>query len=290
MQIVFHIGAHCTDDGQIQACLSKNRAILAREGIIVPNPGRFRAILRETLLVLNGEPASPEVQEIMLDSILTEDRPERIIFSNDAFLCGVKKVVSGQGLYPEAAEKVMKLYNLFPDENVEFCLALRNPATFLPACFAKTEAPSFAEYLAHIDPMSLRWSDVISRIKAQLPNVPLRVWSNEDTPFIWRELIHEIADSDTSTKLEGLDDFVNSIMLPEGVERMAAYLETRPPANETQRRRILSAFLDKFEKEDDEPEVETPGWTEEYMTRLTEFYEQDLFAIERMPGVDFISP
>ena len=138
MQIVFHIGAHCTDDGQIQACLSKNRAILAREGIIVPNPGRFRAILRETLLVLNGEPASPEVQEIMLDSILTEDRPERIIFSNDAFLCGVKKVVSGQGLYPEAAEKVMKLYNLFPDENVEFCLALRNPATFLPACFAKT--------------------------------------------------------------------------------------------------------------------------------------------------------
>ena len=71
---------------------------------------------------------------------------------------------------------------------------------------------------------------------------------------------------------------------------MAAYLETRPPANETQRRRILSAFLDKFEKEDDEPEVETPGWTEEYLTRLTEFYEQDLFAIERMPGVDFISP
>jgi len=290
MQIVFHIGAHCTDEGQIQACLQKNSAALSQEGIIVPSPARFRAILRETLLVLNGEPASHEVQEIMLDSILTEDVPERIIFSNDAFLCGVKKIISIAGFYPDAAEKAMKLYNLFPNEEVEFCLAIRNPATFLPACFAKTGAPNFGLFLSQIDPLTLRWSDVVSRIKDKLPHVPLRVWSNEDTPFIWRELIRDIADNDDSTPLLGLDDFIASIMLPEGVERMAAYLETRPPANETQRRRILSAFLDKFEKEDDTPDFEAQIWTDEYLTELTDIYERDLCVIERMQGVDFISP
>jgi len=290
MQIVFHIGAHCTDEGQIQACLQKNRAELAREGIIVPAPGQFRPILRETLLVLNGEPASPEVQEIMLDSILTEDRPDRIIFSNDAFICGVQKVISKGQLYPDVAEKVGKLYNLFPDEDIEFCLALRNPATFLPACFVKGGVGSFADYLAQTDPLSLFWSDVVTRIKTALPHVHLRVWCNEDTPFIWRELIREIADNDDKTKLAGLDDFISAIMLPEGVERMAAYLQTRPPANETQRRRIVSAFLDKFEMEDDAPDVEAPGWTDAYLSQLTEQYEQDIGVIERMPGVDFISP
>lgn len=290
MQIVFHIGAHCTDDGQIHACLSKNREALSREGIIVPNPGRFRPILRETLVVLNGEPASSEVQEIMLDSILTEDRPERIIFSNDAFLCGVQKIISNGVLYADAAEKVMKLFNLFPGEEIEFCLALRNPATFLPACFARSDSTSFQAYLSQFDPMALCWSDVVRRIKERLPNVLLRVWCNEDTPFIWHQLIREIADNDDSTRLVGLDDFISSIMLPEGVERMAAYLETRPPANETQRRRILSAFLDKFEKDDDTPEVQAPGWTDAYLAQLTAAYEQDLFTIERIPGVDFISP
>jgi hypothetical protein len=290
MQIVFHIGAHCTDEGQILSCLLKNRAQLAEEGIIIAHPGRFRAILRETMLVLNGERASPEVQEVMLDSILDEDRPERIIFSNDAFLCGIRKIFGPEQLYPEAEERVQKLYNLFPNEDVELCLAIRNPATFLPACFSKSDAPSFAQFLSQTNPQALRWSEVIQRIKMQLPTVPLRVWSNEDTPFIWHELLRDIADHDDNTRLKALDLFIASIMLPEGVERMAAYLQTRPPANETQRRRILSAFLDKFEKDDDAPEVEAPGWTDEYLAHLTDLYEQDLFQIERMPGVDFISP
>jgi len=290
MEIVFHIGAHCTDDGQIHACLAKNRAMLGEERIIVPNPGRFRPVLRETLSVLNGAPANAEIQEIMLDSILTEDRPERIILSNDAFLCGIQKVFGGTKLYPEAADKVAKMANLFPDSPVEFCLATRNPATFLPACFSRSEAKDFAAYLAATNPLALRWSTVIEAIRQAVPNATIKVWSNEDTPFIWHELIREIADCRDGKRLIGLDDFIRSIMLPEGVDRMSAYLETRPPANETQRRRILSAFLDKFEKEDDTPDVAAPVWTDGYVSRLTEIYEEDLFLIERIPGVQFIAP
>ncbi|MFT6695772.1 MAG: hypothetical protein ACJAXU_001272 [Paracoccaceae bacterium] len=71
---------------------------------------------------------------------------------------------------------------------------------------------------------------------------------------------------------------------------MNAYIKTHPPANEIQRRRILSAFLDKFEIEDTTPEVEAPSWTQDYIDALTDIYEEDLFAIEKMPGVQFISP
>ena len=290
MQIVFHVGAHCTDEGQIQTCLARNRRRLAEEGIVIPNPGQWRPVLRETIDALDGQPASREVQEIMLDSILTEDDPQRIIFSNNTFLCGVQKVLDHDSFYPTAGSKCLKLFNLFHDREVEFCLALRNPATFLPACFAKLGGEDFGAYIALVDPMTLRWSEVVARIRKAVPGVPLKVWSNEDTPFIWYELLREIADHAPATRLVGRDAFLETIMLPEGLERMENYLKTHPPANEIQRRRILGAFLDKFEIEDPTQNVTAPGWTEEYVNTLTEIYEEDLFAIERMPGVQFISP
>lgn len=290
MQIVFHIGAHCTDEGQILSCLLRNRATLAEEGIIVVHPGRFRPVIRETLGVLQGEPATPEVQELLLDSMLTEDHPERIILSNSAFICGIQKALDDGTIYPDIGDKVRRLYNLFPGHDVEFCLAIRNPATFLPACFAKIGAPEFEAFITPFDPLSLRWSDVIERMTEAVPEARVKVWSNEDTPFIWRELIREIADYDDMAKLRALDDFIAAIMSPEGIERMNSYLKTNPPANEIQRRRVLGAFLDKFEIEEEQPDLYAPRWTPDYIGALTDLYEEDLFAIERMPGVQFISP
>jgi hypothetical protein len=290
MQIVYHIGAHCTDEGHLQTCLARNKRFLAEEKIIVPNPGNWRPILRETIDALKGGPADSEVQEILLDSILTEDDPQRIIFSNNTFICSIQRVLDQETLYPEIGDKCRNLYNLFHDHEVEFCLAVRNPATFIPACFHKMGADNFEAYLAQVDPMTLRWSEVVSRIREALPHVPLKVWSNEDTPFIWYELIRELTDHGPNTRIVGLDEFLKTIMMEEGMDRMAAYIKTHPPANEIQRRRILSAFLDKFEAEDTTPEVQAPGWTTEYVDALTDIYEEDLFAIEKMPGVHFISP
>ncbi len=290
MQVLFHIGAHCTDEGQILACLAKNRAMLARQGIAVPPPNRFKPVLRDTLSVLKGEKANPEVEKIIFQSILDDETPQRLIFSNDAFLTGAQKVLSASAIYPDAGVKCQKLFNLFHGHQVEFCLAIRNPATFLPALFHRIGTASFEAFIAQTDPMALTWSSMVARITEALPGVPLKIWSNEDTPFIWPELIHEIVDIDREVPIKGIDDYLATIMHKEGLERMENYLQTHPPANEIQRRRILSAFLDKFEIDDPTLEVEAPIWTADYVETLTEIYEEDLFAIEKMPGIQFISP
>jgi len=294
MQVLFHIGAHCTDDGQILACLAKNRAMLARQGIAVPPPNRFKPVLRETLSVLKGEIANPDVEKIIFQSILDDEQsdtlPTRLILSNDAFLTGAQKVVGANQLYPDAGTKCQKLFNLFHDHQVEFCLAIRNPATFLPALFHRIGATNFEAFLAQTDAKALTWSSLIARITEALPGVPIKVWSNEDTPFIWPELIYKLVDIDRSVPLSGIDDYLGTIMLKEGMERMESYLQTHPPANEIQRRRILSAFLDKFEVDDPTLNVEAPVWTADYVENLTEIYEEDLFAIEKMIDVQYISP
>lgn len=80
-------------------------------------------------------------------------------------------------------------------------------------------------------------------------------------------------------------------MVRGGLQRMQSYLEAHPPKNETQRRRVVVAFLDKFARPDAlEEEVDLPGWTEDYMAQLTEIYDVDCEMIAQLPGVNFLTP
>ena len=58
MRVVFHIGAHSTDEDRIARVLRRNAAQLDRAGVVVPWPARFANVLRDTLVSLRGKPAS----------------------------------------------------------------------------------------------------------------------------------------------------------------------------------------------------------------------------------------
>ncbi|WP_372603696.1 hypothetical protein [Actibacterium sp.] len=291
MQVVFHLGAHFTDEDRLLKCLLKNRGPLSQDGIIVPGPGRYRKILRDARAQLRGQAATPEQYEEVLDAILDDEKADRLIFSNHAFLSAPSKVLRDGQLYPDAGEKAFALTQIFAQTDVEMFIAVRNPATFIPTVFENCPDVGFDEFMAGADPRNLRWSSVIQNLRDTNPGVELTVWSNEDTPLIWYELLKELSGYDRPSELEGADDFLASIMSPSGMTRMHAYLDKHPPANEIQRRRIVAAFLDKFAlPEEVEMELDLPGWTEDLVEDITENYEEDLFEIERMPGVNFITP
>jgi len=85
------------------------------------------------------------------------------------------------------------LQDLFPEDNLEIFLALRNPATFIPELLKETRNLDINTLLNGFDPMALRWSELVARIQTTLPNARLTVWCNEDTPLIWAQLIRELA-------------------------------------------------------------------------------------------------
>ena len=291
MQVVFHIGAHCTDEDRLLKCLLKNKARLREEGIAVPGPSRFRGVIRESLHSLKGRPAPADMQEVMLDALIDDDEAGRIVLSRQGFLAAPEKAIEMNMFYAEAGEKTAALANLFPQAECEFFLGLRNPATFVPALFQRSEDKDFARFVTGLDPHLLRWSEMVGRIRSAVPRAGLTVWCNEDTPLLWPELLRELSGHDPFTELDGTYDFLASIMTKPGMKRMRSYLETHPPQTEIQRRRIVAAFLDKFAIEDEvEMELDLPGWTAELVDSLTEAYEEDMFAIEQMPGVHFITP
>ncbi len=290
MRIVYHLGAHGTDNERLLRCLLKNRGVLAEQGIVVPDPARYRNLLRDTAIALKGQPASLETQAIVLDQIMDEDQADRLVLSWENFLSFPKWVLRGS-LYPAAGERIRAFTQIFPQIEAEFHLAIRNPATFLPELFLRQKYRSFAEFLDGTDPEQLRWSDTIRDILSQNPGVPLTVWCDEDTPMTWPEVVQAVSGHAPGTRMAELDELLCTLMTDDGLARMKSYLDTHPPATVPQRRRIVSAFLDKFAlPEMIDMEVELPGWTEDTVERITATYEADVADIAAMPGVMFLAP
>ena len=86
MRIVYHLGAHFTDEERLLKCLLANREVLAEHAIAVPPSRQFRALLRETAIRLKGEAANVEEQALILEDIMAEERADRLILSWDSFM------------------------------------------------------------------------------------------------------------------------------------------------------------------------------------------------------------
>jgi len=295
MRIVYHLGAHCTDDERLIRCLLKNRGALSAQGIVVPGPNRYRNLLRDTAIQLKGQPASTDTQALVLDQIMDEDRADRLILSWENFLSFAPWAVDHGRLYPAAAERVRAFSQIFPEIEAEFHLGIRNPASFLPVLFEKQRTDSkhgksFNAFMKGVVLDRLRWSEVVSAILAENPGVPLTIWPDEDTPLIWPEVLQTVSGHAASTVLEDTDDVLAQIMSVEGLARLNSYLKTHPTGSIALRRKVVTAFLDKFAIPDRvDVEIEMPDWLPETVARLTEAYDLDVARIAAMPGVSFLS-
>lgn len=291
MQIVVHTGAHFTDDDRLIKCLIRNQNDLARRGVAVPGPGRYRSLLQSTFTALNSAPPAADARDVLLDAILDDGQADRLILSNPHFFSPARAILRGGVYYESAGRRMAMLSELFQHDEIELFMGLRNPASFLPVAFEKSRASTVEDFTSGTDPRNLVWSELIERIQRQAPGVSITVWCNEDTPLIWGQIIREMASLDPGTKIVGGFDLLSTIMSAEGMRRFRAYLAQHKGLSEMQRRRVIAAFLDKYAIEDElEVELDLPGWDVAMIDEMTEIYDEDMFNIQRLPGINFISP
>ena len=293
MQVILHIGAHCTDDDKLLKALLRNAEALRADGIAIPGPGRYCETLSELVNNLADTHPADDARDVVLDIILNEDpeNVDRLILSHPNLFSVPKLTFGGGRLYRKAEPRLQTMSDIFRGDQVELFMGLRNPATFLPAVFDSTPHETFEAFVNGVDPVYVRWSDLLTRIRADVPEVPITVWANEDTPLIWGQIIRELAGIDSTRKISGAFNLFSEIISPEGMKRFREFLREHPNINEIQKRRVMTAFLDKYALEDEiEQELDLPGWDEAYVEQLTDIYEDDLYQIGRMPGVTLITP
>lgn len=280
-----HLGAHATDAGLLLRSLLRNRDMLAGYGIGVPGPGRYREMIGEVSTTLRGEAADTETEEMLLDSIRDDDTALRVVLSNENFLCRDVVALAPDALYPRMG-KAAWLAASFPSHRVEFALALRNPATFVPEMVRRTG----------IDPQDApregaMWSDAVLRLLDAVPDARCLIWCDEDAPFLWPEIMREITGLDATVPFKGGFDMAQRIMSADGQARLREFVETREDLTEAQRRRAIAAFLEAHAIDDAVTQViDLPDWTEETVAWLTEDYEEDVRRIAAMPGITFLEP
>jgi hypothetical protein len=290
MRIVYHLGAHCTDEDRLVRCLLKNRAKLAEQGIVVPAPTRYRNLLRDTANQLRGAAASQDTEAMILDQIMDETQADRLILSWTSFLSFPAYAVSN-GLYGQGGTRLRAYTQIFPDIEPEFHLAIRNPATYLPDLRERAKQKGHDDILDGVDPFALRWSEAVRHILDHNPNVPLTVWCDEDTPLIWPEVLEVVSGHAPGTVLDDDDELLASLMTDAGLARYHSYCAEHPPQSVSQRRRIVTAFLEKFGRDEVlSTEIAIPGWTDEVVEELTQGYLTDVSRIAELPGVRLLEP
>ncbi|MCT4558620.1 MAG: hypothetical protein N4A61_11270 [Pelagimonas sp.] len=293
MQVILHTGAHFTDEDRILKCLLRNADDWRSEGISIPGPSRYRNLLSDAINRLANETPADDVREIMLDAILEEDleNVDRLILSNENFFSVPKLMFAGGRAYRKAETRLQTFAKIFKGDEIELFMGLRDPASFLPAAYQGTPHTNFLDFMAGVDPQQFRWSDLIRRIRADVPEMPVTVWCNEDTPIIWGEVLRSLAGIELNRKITGAFDMFSLIVSKEGMKRFRGFLKENPTINEMQKRRVMMAILDKYaDDEAIEEELDLPGWTEEMVDQLTAAYDADIDVIADIPGVTLISP
>ncbi len=290
MQIVFHTGAHFTNDDRLMRCLLRNKDRFANHGIAVPGPSKYRQLLRSTLHALKTASPDPNARDIILDAILDNEEADRLLLSNAHFFGVAKAAVQKGVFYPEAATGIANLRRLFPEDELEVFMAIRNPATFLPMVQSRSPDLDMTQILDGKDPRSLKWSAMITGMRQAAPDIPIFVWCDEDTPLIWTQILRDIAGLGPEEDISGAFEVLKTIMEPEGLAGLRAYLDKHRGITEIQTRRVITAFLDKFALQDAiEEELDVPGWTTDLVEDMTDLYDQDVLTVTQIPGVHFIS-
>ncbi|MDE9450472.1 hypothetical protein J3R80_08330 [Aliiroseovarius sp. Z3] len=289
MQICFHLGAHCTDDDNLTKSLLKNSGNLAKMGVAVPGPGRYRGLLADALVKLQGARADDDTQDMLLDTFVDRTDAKRLILGHKNFMGAPHRSIENNQLYHLAKRNTVWIRNLFANHEVSFFIGLRNPATFVPAILNAVPAHDRASLLAQIDPHGLRWSDMLLTIREANPGTPITVWCNEDTPLLWLEIMQVIAGVSDSTPMDGALDILRPIMTPDGFDRMVDYMGKTEIPSPQQRQRVIITFLEKFAIQDAvEEEIDLPGWTAAMVDDLSDAYDRDLEQIQRIEGVTLL--
>jgi len=291
MQLVLHTGVHFTEDERLLKCLLRNQDDFAKAGVKVPGPSTYRNLFRDTLNAMHKTAPSEVARDVLLDAVLDEAPADRVILSDANFFRSPATALQQGMLYSAAPVRMMRMAQLFPEDEIRIFMAIRNPASLVPVLFEKAADQSAEAFWGDKGPEDLRWSETIRLLRETAPDVPVTIWCNEDAPLIWAQVIREMAGIAPNAKIKGGFDLLHTIMSAEGMHRFRGYLDTHPDMSEAQKRRVITAFLDKFALEEEiEEEIDMPGWTEDLVERMTAIYDADVEIIRAIPGVTLITP
>jgi hypothetical protein len=293
MEIRIYVGPHKTASQHLAAVLSNNIDLLEAVDTIFYSSSRNA--LRHINTALKTIAAGGDKEDAtaqMLHSLTRGRDAKRLLIINPNVVGSVAQPFGKDLFYPRTSGLVHQLQTLFEGHSMQLFSATRNPATFLPSCYAESlfgaTFASYESFLGDVNLYGLKWSPFLHRLQGKQSDIPLTTWRFEDYPYIWRDIAQAFSGIENSQDLQRVDGRIHAGMTLRGAQLMNKYIEENPPRTKEDFGNIKQAFLKKFPSSPNE--IIGPGWPPEAIKTLTENYEDDWYYIERMDQIRTILP
>lgn len=277
--------------GDLPRSLRRNTSLLKRLDVLVPKPQWYAGRVVKMAEELRGQPASEEsLRELWADE-RQEGARHRVVLSEPRLMGGDAELFRDGRFLPAAALRPAWLQqSMGPGVQLGFFICLRNPAALIDAALRNAGGRDAAALLDGADPFSVRWSDVILRLRQACPDVPVTVWMKEEQPYVWPQLMHAASGLYHPVLTDGVADDVAGFLRPEVAAHLEAYLKKYDNYDADFLARAFEHFTRKYAARDQSVEViDVPGWTAGTVSGLTAAYMEDMNSISSLDGVTFLS-
>ena len=290
MRLVFHLGAHGTDDGLIAGWIASNRSAFEQQGMIAPPP---RLFLNRLSQVLDAERDTDPLQreEALLRGLGASGRCRWLAVSAPGLIGASSDVITEQGFYvKDVARRLYALRSFFPRSQITVLLAVRRASGFLSAILP--DDPEAAPALMPmLDGETLPWAQLVVAIRRHMPQARLVVWRHEDLGAVWPDVLAQLTRPNSALPPTGLLDFANLTLSQEARLRLRRYLAVNTPTTAGQLRKLAAVFAERYgpaprpHQRDD-----LPGWTAHEFERLDRGYGTEWDDIVGTQGVEVLLP
>lgn len=284
-RVVLHLGAHKTASTHFNKLLRKNSALLDKHSVAVPKKDDVRRLITRRIFgqqVGDGESPAQVLAELSGGA--------RTVFISDENILGTPRGLVQRGMmYPSAASNLRNTVTLLGDAPVEIWLAVREPGGFVTSSWGEAmRAHGYLDFSAYVgaDPMpSLRWTQLLRRLRAACPDLPLTIWSFEQyraqAPALLANLLG--VDHVAEEELRPIESIVRPGLSQRAVEEirtLCAGGDAKPPQDR------FEEIVKAYPKSGDYP-APSP-WTAQQGAALRAQYDQDLSRLAALDGVRFL--
>lgn len=291
LEVCCHLGGHCAEGPKLQNSLLKNRFIQQKRGILILEPKTYQKQLNTLSRNRNFIDFNPDLNlGLQAETEIADASPTKLVLTSERYFGLLRKTLLKGCFYSNAVESIRNLTALFPDSEISIHFIIRNPATFIPALLQRSTKSDLLDLTDGTNPLEYRWSELFQRISMQFPKINFTVCCYEDLPLLWGEFIRDMISVPIDQKIKGAFDLIDQCMTQEGMTRLRQYFKLHPNFNELQKRRVISAFFEKFAIDDMLfEEVTIHGWDQNLLDLLSEIYEDDIVSISKIPNVTLLS-
>ncbi len=293
MDIRVYVGPHRTASKHLASVLYNNAELLDQVGTVFHSSPRntLRHINNAIKAIANGGDEL-DIRDQLMHALTYGRDIKRLLLVNPNVVGNVARPFGKELFYPRTSGLIHQLQRLFDGHQLQFFSSTRNPATFLPSCYAQSllaaSFTSYNDYLADVNLNNLKWSPFLQRLQGKQNDIRLTVWRFEDYPYIWRDVAQAFSGIQNSQELRGDSTRINASLTLNGAQLLNKYVAERPPRTREDFESTTATFLKKFPSSPNE--IVRPDWPSDLIQKLIDNYEDDWYYIERMEGVKTVQP